>query len=76
MEATTTATTTTIIQTTSATVAAPLELTVSGASVNATEDWRNVLEDVSATGQTWQPVGQTLTGTEPARTQLSVRGWT
>lgn len=37
MEATTTATTTTIIQTTSATVAAPLELTVSGASVNATE---------------------------------------
>ena len=32
------------------------------------------MEDVSATGQTWQPVGQTLTGTEPARTQLSVRG--
>ena len=41
MEATTMATTTTTIQTTSATVAAPLELTVSGASVNATEVKKN-----------------------------------
>jgi len=76
MEDTTTATTTTIIQTTSALVAAHPMLTASGASVNVTEDWRNGSEGVNATGQIWQPVGQTLTGTEPARTQLSVRGWT
>lgn len=76
MEGTTTATTTTIIQTTSALAAARLVLTVSGASVNATEDWRNGLEDVNATGQIWRLVGQILTGTEPAGTQMSVRGWT
>ena len=43
MEATTTATTTTTIQTTSALAAAPLELTASGASVNATEVKKTLL---------------------------------
>jgi len=76
MEGTTTGTTTTIIQTTSASAAVHLVLTASGVSVNVTEDWRNALEDANATGQTWQHVAQTLTGTDPARTQLSVRGWT
>ena len=38
------------------------------------QDWRNGLEDVNATGQIWRLVGQILTGTEPARTQMSVRG--
>jgi len=76
MEGTTTATTTTIIQTTSASAAVHLVLTVSGASVNVTEDLKNALEDVNATGQIWLHAGQTLTGTDPARTRLSVKGWT
>lgn len=68
-------TTTTTIQTTSALVAVHLGLTASGDSASAIEAWRSALEDVSATGQTWQHVGQTSAGTEPARIQLSVRGW-